>query len=203
MANLYFEKRNNKVSNSAKKARRDGKIPGVLYGKLKNNFMFEVGELELGHEISQKGEHGILSFNIDGEGHTALVKDVQRDPVSHKIIHLDLEELEGNQTIISSVPIHYVGEDILTKRGVVLQKEKDSVKVECLADALPKYIDINIKHGLVGSVYKFGDLEVASEISIVDDLSSVIASISYERKTVSQDMEAVVEEESKDDKKIK
>lgn len=203
MTNLDLKKRSNNVSNSAKKARRVGKVPGILYGNLKNNFMFEVGELELGHEICKQGEHGILNFNIDGEGHKALVKDVQRDPVSHKIIHLDLEELQGNQTIISSVPIHYLGEDMLTKRGVVLQKEKDSVKVECLADALPKYIDIAVNNGTVGSVYKLCDLEIASEISIVDELDSVIASISYERKTVSQDMEAVVEEEIKDDKKAK
>lgn len=201
MTNLDLKKRDNNISNSAKKARRNGKIPGILYGKLKENFMFEVGELELGHEVSQHGEHGILNFNIDGEGHKALVKDVQRDPVSHKIIHLDLEELEGNQTIISSVPIHYVGEEMLTNKGIVVQKEKDSVRVECLADSLPKYIEMNLKQGIVGSVYKFGDLEVASEISIIDDLNSVIASISYERKTVSADMEAVVEEEKKEDKK--
>ena len=66
-----------------------------------------------------------------------------------------------------------------------MQKEKDSVKVECSVDSLPKYIDFNVGTGNVGSVYKFGDLEVASEISILDDLNSVIASVSYESKTVS------------------
>lgn len=199
MTNLDFKKRDTNIPNSAKKLRRAGKIPGVLYGKVLKNFLFEVGELELAREITQQGQHGILDFNIDGKEHRALVKDLQRDPVTHKIIHLDLEELDGNEKIISSVPIRYIGEDMLNKRGVVLQKEKDSVKVECYADSLPKYLDMNINQGGVGSVYKYGDLEVASEISIVDDLSSVIASISYERKTVSDDMEAIVEE-SKEEK---
>lgn len=189
MTNLEFKERNNNVPNSAKKTRRAGKIPGILYGKKANNFLFEVGELELGKEISQQGEHGILNFGIGGNEHRALVKDVQRDPVTHKIIHLDLEEVDGNQKIISSVPIHYVGEELLTKKGIVLQKEKDSVRVECCANSLPKYVDMNINQGKVGSVYKFGDLEIASEISIIDDLNSVIASISYERKTVSEDMD--------------
>lgn len=198
MTNLDLKKRENNISNSAKKVRRAGKVPGVLYGKEVANFLFEVSELELGKEITQQGEHGILNFDIDGKGYRALVKDVQRDPVSHKIIHLDLEELKGNQKIISSVPIHYLGEDMLNKRGIVLQKEKDSVKVECDANSLPKYVDIDINGGGVGSVYKFGDLEVASEISIVDDLNMVIASISYERKTVSDDMEAIVEEVAKE-----
>ena len=74
-----------------------------------------------------------------------------------------------------------------------MQKEKDSVKVECSVENLPKHIDFNVGSGNVGSVYKFGDLEVASEISILDDLNSVIASISYERKTVSDEMDEIEE----------
>ncbi|MGL5087437.1 MAG: 50S ribosomal protein L25 [Clostridium sp.] len=200
MTNLELKKRDANISNSGKKSRRNGKVPGILYGKVVNSFLFEVSELELGKEISKQGEHGVLNFNINGETHKALVKDVQRDPVSHKIIHLDMEELEGNQTIISSVPIHFLGEEMLTKNGRVLQKEKDSVKVECSANSLPKFIEVNLNGGNVGSVYRFGDLEIASEISVIDDLNSVIASISYERKTVSDDMHAVVEENKLENK---
>ena len=189
MSNLEMNKRPIDVPNSAKKSRKNGKVPGVLYGNKINNLLFEVGELELCHEIGINGEHGVLEFNLDGESHRGLIKEVQRDPVTNKIIHLDLEELNGKNKVISSVPIHYVGEEYLNKKGVVLQKEKDSVKVECSIESLPKYIDFNIGKGNVGSVYKFGDLEVASEISILDDLNSVIASVIYERKTVKDNNE--------------
>lgn len=189
MSNLEMNKRSIDVPNSAKKSRKNGKVPGVLYGNKINNLLFEVGELELCHEIGINGEHGILEFNLDGESHRGLIKEVQRDPVTNKIIHLDLEELNGKNKVISSVPIHYVGEEYLNKKGIVLQKEKDSVKIECSIESLPKYIDFNIGKGNVGSVYKFGDLEVASEISILDDLNSVIASVIYERKTVKDNNE--------------
>lgn len=189
MSNLEMNKRPIDVPNSAKKSRKNGKVPGVLYGNKINNLLFEVGELELCHEIGISGEHGVLEFNLDGESHRGLIKEVQRDPVTNKIIHLDLEELNGKNKVISSVPIHYVGEEYLNKKGIVLQKEKDSVKVECSIESLPKYIDFNIGKGNVGSVYKFGDLEVASEISILDDLNSVIASVIYERKTVKDNNE--------------
>lgn len=197
MNNLNLNKRNSNISNNAKKLRRAGKVPGILYGKSLNDFMFEVGELELCREISKNGEHGVLDFDLNGCAHKALIKDVQRDPVSHKIIHLDLEELEQNQKIVSSVPIHYVGEGHLGKRGMVLQKEKDSIRVECTADTLPKHVDININRSDDGYVYRVGDLEIASELSIIDDLNTVIASVSYERKTVSDDMEEIAEENSK------
>ena len=194
MSNLEINKRPIDIPNSAKKARRNGKVPGVLYGNKINNLLFEVGELELCHEIAISGEHGVLEFNLDGENHSGLIKEVQRDPVTNKIIHLDLEELTGKNKIISSVPIHYIGEEYLNKKGIVLQKEKDSVRVECSVEALPKYIDFNIGTGNSGSVYKFGDLEVASEISILDDLNSVIASVSYERKTVVENNELAQED---------
>ena len=194
MNSLNLSKRDDSIPNNAKKLRREGKVPGILYGKNYNEYMFEVGELELCREISKNGEHGIVSFALNGKDSEALIKDVQRDPVTNKIIHLDLEELDQNKKIISTVPIYYEGEGYLSKKGMVLQKEKDSVKVECTADNLPKYIKINIDGSTNGYVYRAGDLEVASELSIIDDLNTVIASVTYERKTVSEDMEAATEE---------
>lgn len=76
---------------------------------------------------------------------------------------------------------------------MVLQKEKDSIKVECTADNLPKYIKINIDGSNNGYVYRAGDLELASELSIIDNLNTVIAAVTYERKTVSDNMEIAQE----------
>ena len=193
MNSLNLNKRDVNIPNNAKKIRRMGRVPGVLYGKKINEFLFEVGELELCREIAQNGEHGIINLDINGEDYQALIKDVQRDPVTHKIIHLDLEELDHSQKIISTVPIQFEGEGYLKKKGMVLQKEKDSIKVECDANKLPKYIKININGSDNGYVYRAGELEVASELSIIDDLNTVIASVTYERKTVSDDMELVEE----------
>lgn len=193
MNSLNLNKRDTSIPNNAKKLRREGKVPGILYGKKINEFMFEVGELELCREISKNGEHGVINFDLNGDNCDALIKDVQRDPVTHKIIHLDLEELDYNDKIISTVPILYEGENYLNKKGMVLQKEKDSIRVECKADKLPKYIKMDINRSGNGYVYRAGDLEVASELSIIDDLNMVIASVTYERKTVSDDMELAQE----------
>jgi ribosomal protein L25, ctc-form len=190
---LNLNKRDDSIPNNAKKIRRQGKVPGILYGKKLNELVFEVGEIELCREIAKNGEHGIVNLNLNGKEHKALIKDVQRDPVTHKIIHLDLEELDQNKKIISTVPIYYEGEGLLNKKGMVLQKEKDSIKVECTADNLPKYIKINIDGSNNGYVYRAGDLELASELSIIDNLNTVIAAVTYERKTVSDNMEIAQE----------
>ena len=193
MNSLNLNKRDDSIPNNAKKIRRQGKVPGILYGKKLNELVFEVGEIELCREIAKNGEHGIVNLNLNGKEHKALIKDVQRDPVTHKIIHLDLEELDQNKKIISTVPIYYEGEGLLNKKGMVLQKEKDSIKVECTADNLPKYIKINIDGSNNGYVYRAGDLELASELSIIDNLNTVIAAVTYERNTVSDNMEIAQE----------
>ena len=194
MEELVLNKRLNTTAHAAKKVRRKGKVPGILYGKKLGNFMFEIGEMDLVDEVTANGQFGVMNVNYNGKEHKALIKEMQRDPVTNKIIHLDLEEVSAGEKVISTVPIHYIGEEYINKKGIVLQKEKDCVKVEGNVDSLPKYLNINIGTGTVGDVYKFGDLEVGSEISIVDDLNSVIASVIYERKRVADDMEMAAED---------
>ncbi|MDQ0149320.1 50S ribosomal protein L25 [Eubacterium multiforme] len=188
MNELNIQKRN-KCGNSGRKARSKGLVPGILYGKEMANFMFEVSSLELGREISNSGEHGILNVNVNGETKEALIKEVQREPVNHEIIHLDLEILNGNEKIEAEVPIQYLGEGYLNKKGAVLQKEKDLVKVLCNSNKLPKHIKFDVSSGINGSVYRMCDLELANEITILDNLETVIASISNERKLTSDLME--------------
>jgi large subunit ribosomal protein L25 len=142
--------------------------------------------MELGKEISSSGEHGILNYNINGNNERAILKEVQRDPVSHKIIHIDLERISENEQIQLEVPIQFLGEEWLNKRGAVLQKEKGVVKVSCREDSLPKAIKIDVSKGEVGAVYKYKDLEIAEEISIIDNINGVIASISNEHKLTSE-----------------
>lgn len=186
MESLEINRRDKNTCHSAKKERRKGLVPGVLYGKDMQNLLFEVGELELAREIAAKGQHGIINYTLDGKSNKALIKEVQRDAVNHNLIHIDLEDIKGDALIQSEVPINYIGEEWLNSKGVVLQKEQDLVRVECTPDALPKYVSIDVTNSLAGSVFRYSDLEVASEISILDDLEGVIASVSNERKLVSE-----------------
>ena len=194
MSIIQLNERDVSVAKSAKKCRRRDKIPGVLYGKNINNFMFEIGEMDLVDEVTANGQFGVMNVNYNGKEHKALIKEMQRDLVRNKIIHLDLEEVSVGEKVISTVRIHYIGEEYINKKGIVLQKEKDCVKVEGNVDSLPKYLNINIGTGTVGDVYKFGELEVGAEISIGEDLNSVIASVIYERKRVADDMEMAAED---------
>ena len=104
MEQLNLNKRENNVAHSARKERKAGKVPGVIYGKKIGNLLFEIGKLELDRELSIVGEHGALNFNIDGYNGTAIIKEIQKDAVSHDVIHVDLEEVTNTQPIQAEVP---------------------------------------------------------------------------------------------------
>lgn len=184
MVNVLLEKREKKTHHAAKKCRRNGMVPGVLYGKGISSMLFEISELNLNEVIGNEGEHSILKVKLDGDEHNALIKEVQRDPVTHKIIHIDLEKVQSDKNIVSTVPIYFKGIDNLTRYGAVIQKEKANIKVSCKPDVLPKFVEVNVGDATIGSVYRVADVELGSEISILDDLNAIIGSVSYENKVV-------------------
>ena len=177
MNELVLNKRLNKTANEVKQKRREGKVPGVVYGKKLGSLMFEIGEMELVEELSKSGEHGVLRFDLDGYNGTAIIKEVQKDPISHKVMHIDLKEVSRYGELQAEVPIKFQGKEFLSKKGIVIQNLKDSVKVSCIAQDIPKSIIVDVSNAKLGSVYKLSDLEVGSEISIIDNLSTVFASV--------------------------
>jgi len=177
MNELVLNKRLNKTANEVKQKRREGKVPGVVYGKKLGSLMFEIGEMELVEELSKSGEHGVLRFDLDGYNGTAIIKEVQKDPISHKVMHIDLKEVSRYGELQAEVPIKFQGKEFLSKKGIVIQNQKDSVKVSCTAQNIPKAIMLDVSNAKLGSVYKLSDLEVGSEISIIDNLSTVFASV--------------------------
>ena len=86
MENLQVNQREKKTRHSSRQCRRKGLVPGVIYGKGINNFLFEIGELELNHALSVTGEHGLLNINSQEGSLNTLIKEVQRDPVTRRVL---------------------------------------------------------------------------------------------------------------------
>jgi large subunit ribosomal protein L25 len=177
MENLSAVSRVKKTAHEAKKERRNGKVPGILYGKNISNMLFEIGEMELSKELIKTGEHGIVNINIDGEEHMALIKEIQKDPVNRKFMHIDLEELTNDTVVTTEVPLLFVGEDMVRRNGGILQKERNKVKVQCKGGSIPKSINIDVSALSFGDTYRLADIEFSNEISILDDKNTVIAAV--------------------------
>lgn len=194
---LQINQREKKTRHSSRQCRRKGLVPGVLYGKGINNFLFEIGELELNHALSVTGEHGLLNINSQEGSLNTLIKEVQRDPVTRRVLHIDLEKVEGNEEIETVVPINYVGEEYINKLDAVLQKNIDSIKVKCSPSNIPKGVNLNVGRAKPGDQFKIADVEFGNEITVVDDLNSIVASVSYDQKIITQEVvdQEVVDQE--------
>ena len=188
MENLQVNQREKKTRHSSRQCRRKGLVPGVIYGKGINNFLFEIGELELNHALSVTGEHGLLSINSQEGSLNTLIKEVQRDPVTRRVLHIDLEKVEGNEEIETVVSINYVGEEYINKLDAVLQKNLDSIKVKCSPSNIPKGVNLNVGRAKPGDQFKIADVEFGNEITVVDDLNSIVASVSYDQKIITQEV---------------
>lgn len=188
MENLQVNQREKKTRHSSRQCRRNGLVPGVIYGKGTNNFLFEIGELELNHALSVTGEHGLLNINSQEGSLNTLIKEVQRDPVTRRVLHIDLEKVEGNEEIETAVPINYVGEEYINKLDAVLQKNIDSIKVKCSPSNIPKGVNLNVGRAKPGEQFKIADVEFGNEITVVDDLNSIVASVSYDQKIITQEV---------------
>lgn len=185
---LNLKKRTINSSHSAKKLRRQGIVPGVLYGGNRQNFLFEIGEMDLNKEILNNGEFGLVNINIDGHEEKALIKEVQKNPVTHEIIHIDLESVTKDKIVNAEVPIKYCNESLVKKNGAIIQKERDTVRVKCCSENIPKYIevDLNARHS---RAVRINDVEFGEAVDFLESPETIIASITYSKRDESIDAE--------------
>lgn len=200
MENIKAEIRNNHGSCSGKRERKHGKVPGIVYGKNEPNIMIDIDAKELSKRISQNGQYGFLNVNINGQNHKTLIKEIQREPVSNKLMHIDLEDINDNSKIVSEIPVVFDGTDIIKAKGYIAQKFKNSIKVKCQGANLPENISIDISPMNAGENLRVCDIEFAKEITIVDDLEAVLVNITDSWNGAAEEkIEEDVEKDTKED----
>lgn len=196
MKELNLIERNDYSGHAARRDRKKGLVTGVLYGKRRANFLFEVGEISLASVLSDTGEHAILDVNVEGTQEKVLIKSVQKDPITHKVMHIDLQEIEGSSDVACEIPIIFNNEGYVNSLGAILQKQKNCIKVRCNPNAIPKCIEVDFKNYKVGDVVKVEDLNICGECKVLDNPADVIASINYEHRVDDRDKDDNSEEET-------
>ena len=168
---------------NVKRLRREGLIPGVLYGKV--NKALVVGERELRAALTgPSGLHGIVDVVIDGQKtpHHAVLKDYQRHPIRGTIIHVDFHEVRLDQPIHATIVVQLVGESPGAKVGGVVQQVARELHVEALPSALPEFIEADLSGLELGEALRLQDIPPLEGVTFLDDpAETVIASCSAPR----------------------
>ncbi len=183
---------------SIKRLRREGKVIGNIYGVDVSPTRIVLDEKEVKTLMSNGGNHNIIEINVEGKMYNAIVKDIQKNYVNNRILHIDLECFDGDKIINADVPVNYVNEFIASKNGAVIQKEKSSIKVRCKSSKIPDHIDLVINEQMLGHAVRISDMEIGDELTILDSLESVVASINFTKNVTEQS----IEDTQKDDPNI-
>lgn len=157
---LTAKKRELTTKGAVNQLRRDKQIPGVFYIKGSDPISISVQENALRPFVYTSATHlAKLEFE-GGETYQAILKDVQFDPVSEKIIHFDLLGLSADQTLETQVPIMITGQAAGIKDGGVIQHNLHKLDVECLPINIPDHVVIDISALKVGDSIHVKDLKL-------------------------------------------
>lgn len=160
--------------------RREGQIPGVLYGHKSEPAPIVLNAKELNRALMGLTSSSIVTLNVDGTEHSALIREKQRDYLRNQIIHIDFQVLALDEKIRTRIEIALSGVAPAVKEfsGVVLT-EKEYVEVEALPNDLPERIVVNLDSlKEIGSNIRIKDLEFPDKVTVLDDLEDVIVSVS-------------------------
>jgi large subunit ribosomal protein L25 len=165
-------------SAESRRLRRQGFVPGVLYGRTEP-VAISIGERDLRAALTTAaGSHAVLDVAIDGgREHSAILKEYQRDKVRGTITHVDLQEVRLDQPIHAAVVITLVGEAAGTKEGGVISQATTEVHVEALPLEVPQHLDADVSALRIGDSLRIGDLPLPAGVTLLDDPETVVASV--------------------------
>src|SRR5687768_9595951 len=180
---LEVSKREATGKEIAKKLRRDGKVPAVVYGAKRDPVAITVDRKAVS-ELIQKSEHGVRSVFLlkmagtDQQRH-AMIKEITIDPLSRKMTHIDFVRVLMDEKVKVTIPVHLNGTAIGVKEGGVLDFQVRELHVECLPNAIPDSIEVDVAPLGGHEYYRVKDLIVPEGVKVLDDPERVVVGVTH------------------------
>ena len=176
-------------SRAARRLRRDGRVPGVLYGGGGDSQGFDVDARDLRLALARSG--AVLDLSIDGGKATPVVlKEAQRDPVRGQTVHIDLLRVRLDQAIHAVVPLELTGVDDTpgVKEGGILEQIVRELNVEALPTAIPESIEHAVGEMQIGDTIGLDAVVMPEGVTLLDEVEdAVVATLSPPRLQVEEE----------------
>ena len=193
---LQVRERGRRGSADARRLRRQGSIPGVLYGNGTESHAICIPERDLRRVLTGAGGlHAILDVVLEGQEttHASILKDYQQDPIRGHISHVDLQEVRLDRPIQASVNVQLIGEPAGAKEGGVLSQVQREINVEALPMEVPEHIDLDVSAMAIGDTLRLADLTPIEGVTYLDNPEeTVLATVTLPTRV--EEPEEVVEE---------
>jgi large subunit ribosomal protein L25 len=169
-------------SRATRRLRRDGRVPGVLYGGGEEPVPFSVDARELRHALAARG--AVLEIDLDGAAAPAVLKDAQYHPVRGETLHVDLLRVNLSVAIHAVVPIELTGAEDApgAKEGGVLEHVTRELNIEALPTAIPESLTVDVSAMQIGDTLTLDAVAVPDGVTLLDDPEdTVIATLTPPR----------------------
>ncbi|MFW5809486.1 MAG: 50S ribosomal protein L25/general stress protein Ctc [Halanaerobium sp.] len=180
---------------AARKIRRNGLIPGVVYGRGNEPRSIKIDPLDIEKLLQSNAIFDLTFVGEDGEESTVIIKDYQKDVIKQDLLHVDFQFISMDEKITVSVPMHLEGEAVGVRDGGVLQQLLREIEIDTLPAEIPEEITIDISELEVGESLSVADLDLPEGIDLVTDSDEVIVTVVTPTELAEEDEETEEEEE--------
>ena len=183
------ERREEFGKGSARRLRRDGKIPGVLYEKGIDNVHFAVDRIEMTAVVRNEGTNAIVELEVDGDKLLSMVKNIDQNVLTLEIDHIDLLGIKRGEKVVVEVPVVTEGE--AAQDAVVLQ-ENEVVEIEIDALSIPDELTVSIEGKEIGDSVYASDVKLPEGAELISDPEMLLVNVTFEQ--VDEELEAAAAE---------
>lgn len=196
--NLEVTRREGTGKGIARRLRVDGKVPAVVYGAHREAVPITVDRKAV-TELIQKSQHGIRSIFLlkmsgTDQSRHAMIKDIQINPISRKLTHIDFVRVLMDEKVRVAIPVHVSGLALGVKEGGILDFQVRELHVECLPGQIPDTIDIDVTPLGAHDYYRIADLKLPEGVKVLDDPERVVVGVTQLRAEVEEVPAEAVEE---------
>jgi large subunit ribosomal protein L25 len=180
---LAVERRDTRGKNAARRTRSAGKIPAVVYGAGRDTVPITVSLRDLSDAFrGGAGENAIFLLKLQGSDQTrhAMIRDMQKDPLSRRLVHLDFVRVLMDTKIRVQVPVEVVGiaKGVKTDGGI-LDFVSREIEIECLPGNIPEHLPVDVTELSIGDALRVSDVPAPEGVEIVDDAEKVVLHIAH------------------------
>jgi len=170
---IIAEPREDKGKGASRRLRREGKVPGVVYGADKDATSIMMVQNEFMHHLENEAFYShILTLQVGNKKEKVVLKDLQRHPYKAVVLHVDLQRVDENEKLTMRIPLHFVNENIcigVKQGGGVVSHVMTDLEISCLPKDLPEYIEVDLAEVNVGESIHLSDLKMpeGTEIAVL------------------------------------
>jgi len=168
-----------KTKNDARRVRRAGAVPAVVYGAGKDALSISLDPKQISRILhSESGHNTIFDLQLDGEQTKAMIVDWQYEPIKGSLLHIDLKRIAMDKRLKVEVPIMLKGEAYGVKtEGVIMEQVLREVEIECLPADIPGHIDVDVSDLVFGKMLRVSDLPHDPKVRFVTAPDQLVAHI--------------------------